>query len=282
VLLANVLLVQSWLPRTLVTGIGPAWSLGAEVAFYAVLPLLVLLSVLLVRRGSRVAAVLLGPLVLAVTGWVVTVVLDDETAHLSGQAASDFLWGHQWSAVLARSLLGQADLFAYGMLVAVAVVLLGRRGVRRVPAVVPVGVAAAALALMWAALDGPIAHFGPTAHFERRFVGIGAALLLLAVVLPSPSGGANLLARALEVRPLRYVGLISYSVYLWHVPVLFWLDRHGLTFGRDGVSLVGNLVLVAAVTLALSSLTYAFVERPALRSKRPMTGRAAVPARDGG
>jgi len=39
-------------------------------------------------------------------------------------------------------------------------------------------------------------------------------------------------------------------------------------FGRDPAGLVGNVVLVALVTLALSSLTYRYVERPALAAKR--------------
>jgi peptidoglycan/LPS O-acetylase OafA/YrhL len=203
-------------------------------------------------------------------GWVTTLVYRYLTAHMSSTAASDFTWGHQWSAVIARSLLGQADLFAYGMFVAVLVVVLQQRGVVSVGRWVLPALLGAAAVLAWAGLAGPMEPFA------RRFVGMAAALVLLAVTLPRKAGEPNGVARGLEVRPLRYVGLVSYSVYLWHVPVLFWLSAHGLAFGRDPAGLLGNVVLVAVVTLALSSLTYRYVERPALAAKKRMDPRPSM------
>jgi peptidoglycan/LPS O-acetylase OafA/YrhL len=97
---------------------------------------------------------------------------------------------------------------------------------------------------------------------------MAAAMLVVAVVLPSPTGGPSRLSEALEARPLRYLGLVSYSVYLWHVPVLFWLDRHGLTYGDDTAGLMANLALVTAVSVALASVTFRLVERPAMNAKR--------------
>jgi len=41
VLALNLLLLQNYSPDTIFTGIGPAWSLGVEIVFYAALPLLV-------------------------------------------------------------------------------------------------------------------------------------------------------------------------------------------------------------------------------------------------
>jgi peptidoglycan/LPS O-acetylase OafA/YrhL len=267
-LIANVLLVQGYIPQTLLTGIGPSWSLVAEVAFYLVLPCLVLLSALLARRGRALSAVLLAPAILITVGWAVSIYLQHRTSGMTGDEQFQYLWGHHGSAVLARSLLAQADLFGYGMLAAVIVVALGRWGLTRVaPGVLPTMLVAAA-ALTWAALDGPLDSYA------RRFIGIAAALLVLVVALPSSDGGPNKVATALEVRPLRYVGLISYSIYLWHNPVLFWLDRHGLAFGDDGAGLLGNLVLVTVVTAALSSLTFWLVERPALNAKQRTDGTA--------
>jgi peptidoglycan/LPS O-acetylase OafA/YrhL len=261
-LVANVLLIQGYIPATVLTGIGPAWSLIPEVGFYVALPVLALLCAAVARRGRRLGAVLVAPGVLIAAGWTTTLYLQHQTDGMSGGEAFQYLWGHQASAVLARSLLGQADLFGYGMLTAVLVVALGRQGVTRVPGVVPVALLATATALTWAALGGPLEAQA------RRCIGVAAALLLLAVTLPSADGGPNRVAMALEVRPLRYVGLISFSVYLWHVPVLFWLVRHGLAFGDDGTGLAGNIALVTVVTGVLSTLTFWLVERPALNAKQ--------------
>jgi peptidoglycan/LPS O-acetylase OafA/YrhL len=262
-LAANVLLVQGYIPATLLTGIGPSWSLVPEVAFYVALPLLVLLSARLAQRGRPpLVSALVAPALLVVVGWAVTFYLEHRTAGMSGTEEFQYLWGHHWSAVLARSLLAQADLFGYGMLTAVVVVALARWGVTRAPSVLPPLLFLTAAGLTWAALDGPLESHA------RRFIGMAAALLVLAVAVPSTSGEPNAGARMLEARPLRYVGLISFSVYLWHVPVLFWLDRHGLSFGDDMMGLLGNIALVFAVTGILSSLTFWLVERPALNAKQ--------------
>ena len=273
-LAANVLLLQSYLPETMVTGIGPSWSLGAEVAFYVVLPLLALWCVRLARRRLRpMHAALAAPGLLIATGWAVSLYVRHRTAGMTGDEAFHNTWGHSWSAVLARSLLAQADLFGYGMLAAVVVVALRRQGLARVPAVVPALLLAAAAALTWAALAGPLETNA------RRFIGMAAALLVVAVVLPSGTGEPNGAATALEARPLRHLGLISYSVYLWHVPVLFWLDRHGLAYGDDTAGLMANVALVTAVSVALATLTFRFVERPALNAKQPTDrGRPQVRA----
>jgi len=59
------------------------------------------------------------------------------------------------------------------------------------------------------------------------------------------------------LKPLVTVGLMSYSIYLWHQP-LFVLARHA-TRSDLGAPLAAILV---GVTVALSSITYRFVERP--------------------
>jgi peptidoglycan/LPS O-acetylase OafA/YrhL len=72
------------------------------------------------------------------------------------------------------------------------------------------------------------------------------------------------------------VGLASYSLFLWHEPVVRWLQQRGLTSGGTGGFWV-NLLVLGALSGLLSGLTYRFVERPALRRKtgRPPPGPAA-------
>jgi peptidoglycan/LPS O-acetylase OafA/YrhL len=89
-----------------------------------------------------------------------------------------------------------------------------------------------------------------------------AAAGTLAVV-----GGAGLVRgpvfRALTVRPLAGLGLCSYSVYLWHLPVFSYLYRETPTWYPPARAAVG-----LAVTAALAAITYLGVERPVMRRRR--------------
>jgi peptidoglycan/LPS O-acetylase OafA/YrhL len=105
-------------------------------------------------------------------------------------------------------------------------------------------------------------------------------LVLALVVLPPPRG-RGLLLRVLETRPLVAVGVVSYSVFLWHEPLILALHDHGWTLdGRAGFFV--NVGLVVAITAVLSALSYHFVEAPALRLKltlyRRPTAEAPPPA----
>jgi peptidoglycan/LPS O-acetylase OafA/YrhL len=85
---------------------------------------------------------------------------------------------------------------------------------------------------------------------------LGAALLILGGEHPK-----SIATRALSVRPLVWIGLISYSAYLWHWPLLAFY-RYG--YGAPGL-LVG--LLVFSLTMTLAWLTYRYVEQPVRRSR---------------
>jgi peptidoglycan/LPS O-acetylase OafA/YrhL len=105
---------------------------------------------------------------------------------------------------------------------------------------------------------------------------------LALVVLPAHEARRPLLLRVLESRPFVVAGVVSYSIFLWHEPLIRWLDGHGMTLGGAG-GFVVNLALIAAVTGVASTLTYWFVEAPALHLKfRNKHGRSpvAIPAPD--
>ena len=88
---------------------------------------------------------------------------------------------------------------------------------------------------------------------------LAAAMVLLAGATDSPAGAD----RFLSSRPLCYIGDISYSLYLWHWPVLiFYLAYRDMPrVGIKGGALVIGLSFVLAV------LTYRFVEVPARNSR---------------
>ncbi|MEO7548287.1 MAG: acyltransferase [Ramlibacter sp.] len=87
----------------------------------------------------------------------------------------------------------------------------------------------------------------------RPLLGAGfAALLAAAICFP----WAN--ARALA--PIRYVGTISYGIYLWHMLVLL-----ALTANAPGVKGSGLLIYTLVSTLALAFLTWNLLEKPNLQ-----------------
>jgi peptidoglycan/LPS O-acetylase OafA/YrhL len=94
----------------------------------------------------------------------------------------------------------------------------------------------------------------------------------------------RLLVRPLLVNaPLARLGVLSYSIYLLHMPVLWYsLDVARRLFGLPAEWSVGNvvwLVTALATTVALSAVTYRTIEQPFLRRK---AGLSPATARSGG
>lgn len=81
---------------------------------------------------------------------------------------------------------------------------------------------------------------------------IGAAL----IVYPKTSNG--LVFKLVSFEPLRFVGLISYSLYLWHWPVIV-LYRE-LTLDQNPS--ISAICVLLALSIALSVASYKFVEQP--------------------
>jgi len=56
---------------------------------------------------------------------------------------------------------------------------------------------------------------------------------------------------------LRFIGNISYSLYLFHIPVLLWIKG----FNTSGT---GQLILFFLVSIALAAVIHVLIERPFL------------------
>ena len=265
--LANASLLQNYRAQTVFTGIGPAWSLAVEAVFYLALPLFVVIAWSLAQRGAGSARLTCSALV------PVAMLL---AIGLSGKAVAAFAmpeygpwagWRHDWYSVLDKSFWCQADLFAFGCALAVlkARVDLGRT---QLPSWWRPTAAASSLAGLFIAVHGTH-DFGDRLGRSpyNTLMALACALLVALVVLPGNHGRRPpLLVRTLETRPLVGIGVISYSVFLWHQPLIFWLRNHGLTWaGRPG--LAANLLLVCVITGVLSALTWRYVERLALSLK---------------
>lgn len=97
----------------------------------------------------------------------------------------------------------------------------------------------------------------PDSHYHKAFILYAA---LWALVLFASVAGGGVLRRLFENGMLRYLGFISFSVYLWHWVVIGLIRWAEWPLPRP---VQGWIVL--ALTLALSHATWYFVERPASR-----------------
>ena len=88
------------------------------------------------------------------------------------------------------------------------------------------------------------------------------------VVLSCVRAPKGVLARALRLPPLRWLGLISYSLYLWHWPVIVLMTTD--TTGLDGGALLA--ARLAAMT-AVSAASFLLIERPLRRADWAGLGR---------
>jgi peptidoglycan/LPS O-acetylase OafA/YrhL len=259
------LLVQDYHPRTVVIGIGPAWSLAVEAVFYLLLPLLVLTAARAARpverRNRRVLILLAPPLLLLLIGL--------SGKHVAGHVfpglPSD---GYEanWHSVIERSFWAQADLFSFGMTIAVAHTEVVDGRLRLPPWWRRLALAGGLLVFLPCAWT---IHQGEQSYLlQSTGEAFAIALFFSTVMIPRDDGRSGRAVRFLETRPLVWTGLVSYSLFLWHVPVIFWLAHHGFLLSGGWAALALNLLITIAVAGALSAVTYRFVELPALRRKR--------------
>jgi peptidoglycan/LPS O-acetylase OafA/YrhL len=98
-------------------------------------------------------------------------------------------------------------------------------------------------------------HYGQDVVFRGGFVVVAlsvAAVIAAAVLVPS-----GIVARALGIAPLRFIGRISYGMYLWHFPLDIALTAPRVGFGGTPLFLVRS-----AITIAVATVSFYALERP--------------------
>ena len=140
-------------------------------------------------------------------------------------------------------------------------------------ALAPPGPALRRWALRWAALPlaflaavlATLSYKSPAAQAFGIAASVGAAAWVLVAALEP-----GRLSRALSIAPLRYAGRISYSLYLWHLPILMLGPRH-VPPGWPGTA------ILLAVSIVTAAASYHLVERPFLALR--MSSRVGANAR---
>lgn len=105
------------------------------------------------------------------------------------------------------------------------------------------------------------------------FPGLAAALPCFgtAAVVYAGGCGKTLVSRALSIEPARFIGLISYSLYLWHWPLVAYYNNFR---SLEGFARFGLL----ALALALATASWWFVERPFRQKPFRLDRRATLGA----
>jgi peptidoglycan/LPS O-acetylase OafA/YrhL len=93
------------------------------------------------------------------------------------------------------------------------------------------------------------------------FPGIAALAPCLGagLIIGAGSAGKTLVGRFLSIRPLVFIGLISYSLYLWHWPVLVF---QSMGMSIDGLSVTTQKLFAFGVSFLLATLSWRFIESP--------------------
>jgi peptidoglycan/LPS O-acetylase OafA/YrhL len=271
--------LQLYSARTQSTGIAVAWTLCVDVSFYLVLPLYAT-AIRRVRIGS-------GP-----SSWLWSELLPLAAIAAFGAAIQVAGARLAISLAVAESILGNCTWFALGMALAVVSVHIHERGrsprwlgfVSAYPGACWLA-AAACLAALTAVLHPGglfriILAVNTKQSYARSLAAIaltfGLCLFLIAPALFGETAG-RMTRRVLAWRPLMWVGMVSYGVYLWHLTVVSLLaedtDPHLRVHGLGLAHKIGFqptlvlLVLTVAISLVIAGLSYRFVELPFLRLK---------------
>lgn len=211
------------------------WSLGVEEQFYVAFPLLLALAYRLGQKGVS----------LFVCGaFVISLAMSIALTPDNNRSAYFLIHTRAWELLL-------------GSVIALGLIPTPARTWQRE--------SASTIGLL--AIAAAVVCFGektPFPGYAALLPCVGAALIIWA-------GGTTLVARGLSFAPIVFVGLISYSLYLWHWPLIVFAKLLLV----QPFTPMQQLTLIAVAT-ALSILTWRFVETPFRRRSDAMSSRKAV------
>jgi peptidoglycan/LPS O-acetylase OafA/YrhL len=218
------------------------WSLAIEEQFYLCWPPLLLIMLRVFRRNQIVA----GMIIVALGSTILMAI----TAHYS----TNFAYYSTFTR-LSGLLLGSVMAFFYAPYRIRGTAAPRARAALNTSAIVGLVI----LFVMFRMYRYPVTSLDSRSVFDGGFLLVDIATLLVIAAVVHPASDAG---RIIGCKPLRWIGVRSYSLYLWHYPI-FCITRPGLDFQHFG-HLRGWPVFVIrfALSFGAAELSYRFVETP--------------------
>jgi peptidoglycan/LPS O-acetylase OafA/YrhL len=239
--LQHVFFLQNYSAQFVARSLGPTWSLCIEEHFYIVWPLFVFLL------PRRVLVWVLPSIFVALPAlrfwglhhaFTYKQLYTETQFHLDGLTAGSFVALLVcWYSIRPRTILWTG----YACLIA------------------GIGTSLLGFWRSWNVLGGQNVVFG----FTSLAVTFAGLLLFLLV------GEKSVLGRIFSLGPVRYIGKISYGIYLLHDGIISLLGRlvkHGF-WGAIAESWIFAIPLRIGITICIAALSYRFFESPILRIK---------------
>ncbi len=229
------------------------WTLCLEVAFYVLLPILGAFAYQVARGRVRPQVALMVGLIVVGLAWNVAGFL----AH--------------WQQPATKALPAYLPYFAAGMLLSLWVESRRSGGrtldlsPRVTAAVMVLGIGLVIGNAYWHATSPGLAHDALLVALHDFPAGVGFAFVILAVV----AGHGPSLAW-LQAKPLAKLGVISYGVYLWHVPLILFVKE----MAADTPGALELAALVAPLAIAAGTASWVWVERPLMNAVNNRLPRA--------
>jgi peptidoglycan/LPS O-acetylase OafA/YrhL len=243
--LTSVLFVNNWLAATghanELGSLNPTWSLAQEEQFYLIWPLVL---IMLLRRRARpqlVAGVLLVAIGLLMAAAPKGTGGTDYSIYYSPAArAAELLFGCLGAVIWRHRLLGIPQGLKTRLPVETVAMLTQRRLWRSICALV--------LAYLFVML-----LFNSQLSTEQIY--LSACLLAVPLIVNLVGTPDSLLSRAIACPPLRFLGRVSYALYLFHLlarNVVYHYMPHG--------SVYVNALLTISISVALAAVSWKVVE----------------------
>lgn len=244
--------LQIYWPDAWIPAFGQSWSVATEFAFYATLPLAVLALRPLRRRHAALPLVVLA---------VLTVLLTLTSGIGGGGVFGEDVLYERW-------LHARAPNFLVGMICAEALLVPGNVIARTLKrwgsdTVMCVSVGGATYFLATTPIAGALT-LEPATPGQLVVRTALSSVVALALLVPLTHGGPSAYRDLLSRPSARWLGVTSYGLFLWHLPVF-----EGLYAVTGAPAFEGGLLPLLAVgvpvSILLAALSHAWIEVPASR-----------------
>jgi peptidoglycan/LPS O-acetylase OafA/YrhL len=202
------------------------WSLAVEEQFYIVFPLFVIVAFQFVPRLLNESLVLI---------WIASFALSAYGAYAYPESTFYLAHTRAWELLLGTLVANQSRTATCVALTRNLLALFG-------------------LALIGVAIV--------TFSFETPFPGAAALMPCVgaALIIAAGQSGHTFVGNLLSLRPVVFIGLISYSLYLWHWPIIFFQRTDSILI--TGASRLGSRLIVLVASLIAATLSWQCVEKP--------------------